>query len=334
MVDKLENIGFYTLCDQRVIDVSETSPMWRCELLLTDRCNFKCPYCRGVRKECRGDLPVDDALKIIKYWTNEGLKNIRFSGGEPTLYNELNTLVRFSALNGVERIAISTNGSAVQEVYDTLIGDGVNDFSISLDACCSSYSDKMAGVQGYFQRVVDNIRYLSSKTYVTVGVVFTDETAESVIDIIRFSCEMGVSDIRIISAAQENEAYFKFRESLYSISQDVLDNNPILAYRITNIKNNIPVRGLKNNDSRRCGLMYDDSIIAGNYHFPCIIHFREGGDPIGKVGPNMRQERIEWANNHDTHLDPICKANCLDVCVAYNNKFKQVKNENKIGVCV
>ena len=44
---KLEEIGFYTLDDERAKHASETSPLWRCELLLTNKCNFHCPYCRA-----------------------------------------------------------------------------------------------------------------------------------------------------------------------------------------------------------------------------------------------------------------------------------------------
>ena len=101
-----------------------------------------------------------------------------------------------------------------------------------------------------------------------------------------------------------------------------------MAYRLENIEKNVPVRGLTENDSHRCGLMTDDSMVAGDWHFPCIIHFREGGEPVGRVGPNMRQERIDWLNSHDTHKDPICKANCLDVCVAYNNKFERENDQS------
>ena len=80
---KLEDIGFYTLSDSRVKQLSATSPLWRCELILTDRCNFKCPYCRGIKPQI-GDISLDDAKNIVALWSVAGLKNIRFSGGEPT----------------------------------------------------------------------------------------------------------------------------------------------------------------------------------------------------------------------------------------------------------
>jgi len=37
----------------------------------------------------------------------------------------------------------------------------------------------------------------------------------------------------------------------------------------------------------------------------------------------MRNERMNWFSKHDTHNDAICRNNCLDVCIEYNNKFEK-----------
>lgn len=318
---KLEDIGFYTLSDNRAKYSNINSPMWRCEMILTSACNFKCPYCRPLRQDCRSTMPLERALYVIDQWCDQGLKNIRFSGGEPTLYKDLVTLVKRCKERGVERIAISSNGSAPREKYEELINAGVNDFSISLDACCAQDAEKMSGGICVIDEVADNIKWLASKTYVTVGVVLTNENYSAMNDIIRYADSLGCADVRIISAAQENFLL----EGVLKIEQDLLDKHPILKYRANNIQQGVGVRGLKDGDCGTCHLMNDDSVVAGNYHFPCIIYFREGGNPIGKVGPNMRQERIEWLNSHNTHNDPICKANCLDVCIQYNNKSESFK---------
>ena len=177
---KLEDIGFYTLSDKRARGASVSSPLYRCELILTDKCNFNCPYCRGVREDIKGTMSFALATATIKLWVNEGLKNIRFSGGEPTLYPKLIQLIKLSRKCGIERIAISTNGSAKLEDYLYLIACGVNDISISLDACCSLDGDKMSGVKGEWTKVCRNIKALSNFTYVTVGIVFTEETKNTV----------------------------------------------------------------------------------------------------------------------------------------------------------
>lgn len=313
---RLEDIGFYTLCDARCQQIGNRSPMWRCEMLVTDRCNFKCPYCRPLRTECRGDISFDYAVGVINQWGIDGLKNIRFSGGEPLLYEKLPQLVTAARMNGIQRIAISTNGSLPFNEYFELIGCGVNDFSVSLDACCAADCGTMSGgCAAAFKRIPDNIRELSKLTYVTVGVVLTEVNAPKLAEIVQYAHDLGVADIRIIPAAQCGAMI----EGVEAIPDEILAAHPILNYRVTNIKQGRPVRGIDDYDSDRCFIPVDDSVVAGRYHFPCIIYLREGGDPVGTVNDDMRRDRIQWSKQHRPQDDPICRTNCLDVCVDHNN---------------
>ena len=316
MKQDLKTIGFYTLSDARAKQASATSPLWRAELILTGRCNFKCAYCRQVGGD---DLPMDQAEATVRLWGKQGLKNVRFSGGEPTMYKGLAKLVTLAKSVGVERIALSTNGASSMAKYKELLDCGVTDFSISLDACCAEDGDKMAGGRkGAFKRVVNTIRFLSDKTYVTVGVVLTSDNKEQAEEIIRFAGDLGVSDIRVIPAAQDGKALPKLE-----VDTDTLKKYPILNYRMKNISNGVNVRGIMSGMPKKCGLVLDDMAVMGNKHYPCIIYLREGGEAIGTVGEGMRKEREDWYRTHDTHSDPICSGNCLDVCVSYNETHEQ-----------
>jgi len=320
---KLEDIGFYTLSDDRASQASISSPLWRCELILTDRCNFRCPYCRGLRDDISGTMPLEFAKYVVCEWIRQGLRNIRFSGGEPTLYDGLCELVDICKDGNVERIAISTNGSANIEFYHDLVRRGVNDFSISLDGGCCSIGDRMSGTKGSWPKVIENIRNLSKITYTTVGMVFTEDNIDQCLDSVMFADSLGVSDIRVIPAAQYNQAL----KILSALPDDILRKYPILRYRINNINAGRHVRGIGDSDSKNCWLVLDDMAVAGKFHFPCIIYLREGGNPIGLVGPNMRKERNVWAKNHDCAKDPICSNMCLDVCVDYCNKVRSCNKQ-------
>lgn len=309
---KLEDIGFYTLSDYRASQISESSPLWRCELLITSRCNFNCDYCR---KRNSPDISLKEAKSILDYWASENLKNIRFSGGEPTLHKDLLEIIKYAKMLGIERIAISTNGSASLEYYQQLLDAGVNDFSISLDSCCSSTGNDIAGKK-VWEHVIETITYLSERTYVTVGVVLFDKNIDELEEIIKLASSLGVSDIRIISAAQWNK--------LLDIKQFECYKYPILQYRLNNIANKRNVRGIKETDNPRCPLVIDDMAVEDNLHYPCIIYLRERGKPIGKIGKDTRKKRKEWFENHDCFNDEICKNNCLDVCVDYNNKVRDL----------
>jgi len=315
---KLDNIGFYTLTDKRARNTSGNSPLMRCELLLTDKCNLHCPYCRGMRKDLKGELSLSYAQKVLGLWIEDGLQNVRFSGGEPTLYPYLEFLIKQCRNYDVKRIAISTNGTQSLDYYKRLVDWGVNDFSISLDGGCCAMNMKMNGGANSFKKVSRNIQYLSWYNYVTVGTVFNELNVSTAMETIKYIDSLNPSDIRIISSAQYNQAL----NNLLDMPEDILNRHPILKYRINNFRRGRNVRGIRKQDTHKCYLVKDDVAVAGKYHFPCIIYLREGGKPIGTMGKNFRKERIKWFETHDTHKDSICKKNCLDVCVNYNNRVE------------
>jgi len=313
---KLEDIGFYTLSDKRAKETSVKSPLMRGELLLTDKCNLKCPYCRGMKKELQGEMFLSYAQYILQLWIDSGLENVRFSGGEPTLYPYLKSLIKGCKNSGVKRIAISTNGTQNLDFYKELIDLGVNDFSISLDGGCCSINNKMTGGLNFFDKVSNNIKFLSWYNYVTVGVVFNELNVNTAIETIKYVDSLNPSDIRIISSAQFNQAL----SNIKNIPEDILNRHPILKYRVNNFLKGRNVRGIKSTDTNKCYLVKDDVAVAGKWHFPCIIYLREEGLPIGEINEDFRKDRIKWFKKHNTHNDPICRKNCLDVCIDYNNK--------------
>lgn len=320
---ELEKIGFYTLSDERAMNASPTSQMKRCEMIINEACNFKCEYCKGLGKEVFGqktrkELSIEEIKRNIDMWCEgQPLENIRFSGGEPTLHKGIVEAVAYAKSKGIKRIAISTNGSSKKELYQRLLDAGCNDFSISLDSADAGTGDLMAGnIKGAWNKVVENIKWLSKATYVTTGVVLNPDNISKFIDIVTFADKLGVSDIRVIPSAQWNQPL----KELAVIDQAILDRHPILKYRVGRFIEGERIRGLQDHDVKSCPLVLDDSVIAGKYHYPCVIYMREQGQPIGLVGIGMRLQRVDWFNKTNTHELPICKNNCLDVCVDYNTK--------------
>jgi hypothetical protein len=298
---ELDRIGFYTLSDERARTASHSSPLQRCELLLGSRCNFNCPYCRNVGGK---DISFDDACAVVRYWASNRLEAVRFSGGEPTLWPSLANLVLYA----------STCGADI-DLYERLVIAGVNDFSISLDACCAAGNAAMTGQGSYWERVTQNIRRLAKLTYVTVGIVLTEQNWHDADKIIEFAVELGVSDIRVIPAAQISCDLPRLKPV------SPIGLFPILDYRSRNLASGRAVRGISDGDTNRCPLVLDDMAVCEGNHYPCIIYLREGGDAIGRMSSRSRDERHQWFQDHDTHRDRICRNNCLDVCVDYNNRW-------------
>ena len=91
-----------------------------------------------------------------------------------------------------------------------------------------------------------------------------------------------------------------------NVKPEIRKAHPILDYRIKKFARGRGVRGIKPTDAIKCAIVLDDSVIAGDYHFPCVIYMRENGNPIGKVSENMRAERKKWFDKHNSANDTEC----------------------------
>jgi MoaA/NifB/PqqE/SkfB family radical SAM enzyme len=238
-------------------------------------------------------------------------------------YRQLEDLTAYTKSKGVEHIALATNGSFPLNLYRRLIDLGVDDFAVSLDACCSLVGKAMSGGVGDWERVVSNIRSLSKLTHTSVGIVLNEGNIAQGRQTIQFAQDLGVADIRVIPSSQYNHS----KAELYDFSEEVIARYPFLKFRSDNFKVGKTIRGLSNQDSNRCYFVQDDMIVANSWHYPCVIYMREGGNPIGKLGSDFRQQRVAWSKAHNCFSDPICSAYCLDLYRQYNVRANELCTE-------
>ena len=61
-------------------------PITDLRISVTDRCNYKCVYCRtGNDGALYSDLPFSDYLRMCRVLVTLGITKIRITGGEPLL---------------------------------------------------------------------------------------------------------------------------------------------------------------------------------------------------------------------------------------------------------
>jgi cyclic pyranopterin phosphate synthase len=119
-----------------------TRPLRDLRVSVTDRCNFRCPYCmpRDAFGAQHRFLPraeilrFEEIARVVRAATELGLNKVRLTGGEPLLRAELPELVRMLAgLPGLD-LALTTNGSLLAEHAAPLAAAGLRRVTISLDA--------------------------------------------------------------------------------------------------------------------------------------------------------------------------------------------------------
>ena len=105
---------------------------------LTDRCNFRCIYCmpeEGVTQLRHEEvLSIEEIEQIVALAAQKGIKHIRLTGGEPLVHKGLVSLIKsLKKTPGIERIALTTNGSLLPQMASQLKEAGLSRVNISLD---------------------------------------------------------------------------------------------------------------------------------------------------------------------------------------------------------
>ena len=131
---------------------------------ITDRCNYKCVYCRtGEGGAQYPELAIDEYLRLIRIFVGLGISKVRLTGGEPLLRRGLVELVtdlaRLRTLAGDPLdLAMTTNGHLLDRLAAPLKAAGLNRVTVSMDAVDAPTFERITRVPGSFETVLGGIR--------------------------------------------------------------------------------------------------------------------------------------------------------------------------------
>ncbi len=108
-------------------------------LAVTDKCNLRCFYCmpeEGIKFVKKAELlSYEELLRIIRMLAKNGLRKVRITGGEPFLRKDLMYFLReLVAIQGIDKVAVTTNGTLTLPHLDELLDLGVRSFNLSIDS--------------------------------------------------------------------------------------------------------------------------------------------------------------------------------------------------------
>lgn len=106
---------------------------------VTDRCNERCLYCmpEGYKGWDRqpDHLTASELLRVVRVAAGMGFCKFRLTGGEPLVRADLPNILRgMKQIPGVKHIGLSTNGSKLAGLAQSLRNAGVDTVNVSLDA--------------------------------------------------------------------------------------------------------------------------------------------------------------------------------------------------------
>lgn len=142
-------------------------PLRDLRISVTDRCNFRCPYCMplevyGVRHHFRPPSELMDARELITIasaFVDLGVHKIRITGGEPLLRPDLPEIVGGlrNLLGASGDLALTTNGWHLAKLAKPLAEAGLGRVNVSLDSLDPAVAGGMNGLGLPVERVLAGI---------------------------------------------------------------------------------------------------------------------------------------------------------------------------------
>lgn len=141
-------------------------PLRDLRISVTDRCNFRCPYC--MPREVFGPgyaflkdpqlMSLPEIVRIAGAFVALGVEKIRLTGGEPLLRADLPDLIRALKQElGVRDVALTTNGWLLEKLAPALHSAGLNRLNVSLDSLDPAIAGRMNGLGFAPDRVLRGI---------------------------------------------------------------------------------------------------------------------------------------------------------------------------------
>jgi cyclic pyranopterin phosphate synthase len=120
---------------------------------VTDRCNFRCVYCRSADPENYRDhdeiLTWPELDHLAQVFVGLGIRKVRVTGGEPLVRDGVESYIGRLAALGVKDLSITTNGHLLAQRIDQLVAAGLSRVNISLDSLDPAKFEKITRTKSF-----------------------------------------------------------------------------------------------------------------------------------------------------------------------------------------
>jgi cyclic pyranopterin phosphate synthase len=114
---------------------------------VTDRCNFRCIYCRSADPENYREhdqiLSWNELKRLGRIFYKLGIRKVRVTGGEPLVRPGVEEFVADLSSVGFPDLSMTTNGHMLAERCESLVAAGLKRINISLDSLIPEKFEKI-----------------------------------------------------------------------------------------------------------------------------------------------------------------------------------------------
>ncbi|MCK4476468.1 MAG: radical SAM protein [Methanophagales archaeon] len=162
---------------------------------MTSRCNLKCIHCHafgGDASYAEDELSKEEGMALIDQIASSDIRSFVFTGGEPLLREDLFDLIEYAKSMGFT-VFIATNGTLITKEVAKLLREFDVGVVIGLDAMNPEIHDRIRGVEGAFDAVIEGIENcIAENLYLHLNIVASRPNFDEIERIIDFGTEIGV----------------------------------------------------------------------------------------------------------------------------------------------
>ena len=141
-------------------------PLRDLRISVTDRCNFRCPYCMPAEIFGPGHaflrdpqlMTLGELTRIVRAFRSLGVEKVRITGGEPLLRADVPDLIRILKQElGIRDVALTTNGWLLEKLAPALRTAGLDRLNVSVDSLNDPTAGRLNGLGFKVSRVLRGI---------------------------------------------------------------------------------------------------------------------------------------------------------------------------------
>ncbi|MFL7795201.1 MAG: radical SAM protein [Anaerolineae bacterium] len=206
---------------------AETSAPYRADLALTYQLDASGTLDPVARKRVDRELSTEEWQRVLDKLWEVGVPHVCFTGGEPTLRDDLVELIKYAEKLG-QVTGLLTNGCCLQDqaYLDELLLAGLDHLQVTLASYQAEVHDRIVGVEGAWEKAAEGLRNaIAGDIYVVVQIPVTPDNAATIVETIAYLAEAGVPAIALSSplkdaskekAQQLQEALEEARNTAYA----------------------------------------------------------------------------------------------------------------------
>jgi radical SAM protein with 4Fe4S-binding SPASM domain len=193
--------GTCPICD---LELEVTTPFsslpsapYRMDLAITYHCNNDCSHCYNARERNHPELDTQSWKRVLDKLWSLGIPHIVFTGGEPTLRDDLPELIAHAEANG-QITGINTNGRRLADdrYMDVLVKAGLDHAQITLESHDPEIHDRMVKSPGAWQQTTRGLKNaLASKLYVMTNTTLLQDNSPVLPSTLEYLSTLGVPTI-------------------------------------------------------------------------------------------------------------------------------------------